>query len=228
MHNRSKRMMFVLGGLVILFGALMFWSAREAPLPDNARKDGAMMRIDIGEGAADEGEIKESLFTVPDQFEPKVTKGAITLQMKFPDGAPYAGASLTQSGGRIKVVIEHRAKTEARSDSILRHTQPWGGQLLATPWLVESKDGLDIYHYKVSEKVTGTYFSFVAKDGSRVLAEDAGGWSQNYVISRKLSPHIEITYLLPKKLVRDSKSFVEDVTVADNVVLKLVQSFQPK
>lgn len=223
MHNRSKKMMSLLGGLVILFGLLMFWATREIPLPDNAKKEGSMIRIDIGEGATDEGEIKESLFIVPDQFKPEVKKGAITLYMKFPDGAPYAGA-----GDRIKVVIEHRAKAGGRSVSILQHTQPKGGSLLATPWLVESKDGLDIYQYKMSEKAVGTYFNFVAKDGSNVLAEDSGSWSQNYVISRKLSPHIEITYLFPKKLVRDSKSFVEDVTVADNAVLKLVQSFQPK
>lgn len=223
MHNRSKTMMSVLGGLVILFGLLVFWATRDVPLPGNAKKEGAMIRIDIGEGATDEGEIKESLFIVPDQFKPEVKKSAITLHVKFPDGAPYAGA-----GDRVKVVIEHRAKAEGRSDSILRHTQPKGGPLLATPWLVESKDGLDIYQYKISEKAIGTYFNFVAKDGRNVLAEDAGGWSQNYVISRKLSPHIEITYLFPKKLVRDSKSFIEDVTVADNAVLKLVQSFQPK
>lgn len=228
MPNRSKTMVYVLGGLVILLGLFMFWTTRDVPLPGNAKKEGDVIRIDISEGATDEHKIKESLFVVPTQFKPEVKKGAITLHMKFSDGAPYTGASLTRPPDRVKVVIEHRAKAEGRSDYILRHTQPRGGQLFATPWLVESKDGLDIYQYKISDKVTGTYFNFVAKDGANVLAEDAGSWSQNYVISRKLSPHIEITYLLPKKLVRDSKSFVEDVTAADNAVLKLVRSFQQK
>jgi len=85
-----------------------------------------------------------------------------------------------------------------------------------------------MYQYKINATAIGTYFKFVATDGSNILADDAGDWARAYEINRKLSPHIELNYLLSKKLVRDSKHFIEDVTAVDNAVLKLAKSFQSK
>ncbi|HUW25980.1 MAG TPA: hypothetical protein VMW07_05585 [Gallionella sp.] len=229
-NKRSNNLYYVFGGLAILFGLFMFWATSDIPLPNNAKKEGSMIHIDLSDGATDEREIKESLFIVPDKFKPRVSEGVIAIYIKFPNGTPYTGNDFPLPPDQVRVVIKHRAKSEGRSEYSLRHTQPKDGLLKNVPYFVESKDGLEIYQYDYGSKskTIGTYFNFVAKDGNNILVDDPGDWSRDYIIDRKLSPHIEITYLLPRLLVRDSKHFVEDVTIADNVVLKLVQSFQFK
>ncbi|HUW25982.1 MAG TPA: hypothetical protein VMW07_05595 [Gallionella sp.] len=226
-NNRSNVSYYVFGVIAVLFGLFMYWATSDIPLPNNAKKEGSMIHIDLSDGATDEREIKESLFVVPDKFKPRVSEGSFAFYFKLPDGTPYSGDDSPQPPDQVRVVVSHHAKA-FKSEYTLRNTQPKGGSLFATPWFVESKDGLEIYQFKINATAIGTYFNFVAKDGSNILALDAGSWSWKYEINRKLSPHIEITYLLPKPLVRDSKHFVEDVTVADNVILKLVQSFQSK
>lgn len=227
--KRSNISYYVFGGLAVLFGLFMFWATRDIPLPNNARKEGGMIYIDISDGATDEAEKKEALFIVPDKFKPKVSEGAIAFNFKFPDATPYTGNESPVPLDSVRVVIEHHAKIEAaRSSYILRQTQPKDGPLFAIPWFVENKDGLEIYKYKISATAIGTYFKFVATDGSNILAGDAGDWARAYETNRKLSSHIELIYLVPKPLIRDPKHFVEDVTAVDNAVLKLVQSFQSK
>lgn len=227
----KQKAKLILLTLMVLFGLFMLWATSKVPLPKNANMKGHMVNIDLSEGATDEREKKESLFVVPDNFKPGVSEATIDFYFKFPEGTPYIGNDTPLPPDQIRVVIKHRAKTEGRSEYSLRHTQPKDGLLKNVPYFVESKDGMEIYQYdygKVGERSIGTYFNFVAEDGKYILVDDPGNWSRDYVINRKLSPHIEITYLLPKPLVRDSKHFVEDVTIADNVVLKLVQSFQSK
>lgn len=221
--------LYVLGALAILFGIFMAWATRDIPLPSNAKKVGDMIYIDLSDGATNEAERKESLFVVPEKFKPKVSEGVIAIHFKFPDGTPYTGSDSPIPSDSIRLVIKHHAKPEALlSEHILRHTQPKGGALFATPWFVESKNGVAIYQFKINATAIGTYFNFVAKDGASILVEDPGNWSRNYEINRKLSSHIELTYLVGKPLIRDSKHFIEDLTAIDNAVLKLVQSFQPK
>lgn len=228
-NKRSNKLYYVIGSLVILIGLFMYWATSEIPLPKNAKKVGDMIQIDISEGATDEAERKEGGFVVPKSFNPRVFESGFAFYFKFPDGTPYSGDDFPLPQDQIRVVIKHHAKIEAaRSSYILRNTQPMGGTLYATPWFVGSKDGLEIYQYRINATAIGTYFNFVAKDGSNILAEDAGDWSRDYEINRQLSPHIELTYLPPKNLIRDSNHFVEDVTTVDNAVLKLAHSFQSK
>lgn len=227
--KRIKIILYVLGSLAILSGLFIYWTTRDIPLPKNAKKVGDMIYIDISEEATNEAERKEALFVVPESFNPRVFESGFAFYFKFPDGTPHTGNDFPLPRDQIRVVIKHHAKIEAaRSSYILRNTQLKGGKLFATPWFVESKDGLEIYQYKIDTTATGTYFNFVAKDGSNILAEDAGDWSRDYETNRQLSPHIELTYLPPKNLVRDFKHFVEDITAVDNAVLKLVKSFQSK
>ena len=227
--KRSKIIFYAVGSLAILFGLFVFVSTRDIPLPNNAKKEGDMIHINISEEAINESEKNEALFVVPERFTPEVFERGFAFNFKFPDGTPYTGNESPVPLDRVRVVVKHHAKIEAaRSSYILRQTQPKDGSLFVTPWFVESKDGLEIYQYKIDATARGTYFKFVATDGSNILAEDAGDWARAYEINRKLSPHIELNYLLSKKLVRDSKHFIEDVTAVDNAVLKLVQSFQSK
>lgn len=228
--KRSNTVYYVLGSLAILFGLFMYWAASDIPLPKNAKKIGDKIYIDISEGATDETEKKEALFVVPEKFKPKVSEGLFTLNFKFPDVTPYTGNETPVPLDRVRVVVRHHAKREAaRSSYFLRYTQPPDGTLKNVPYFVESKDGLEIYKadYGSDKPTIATYFKFVAKDGSDVLAEDGGDWSRNYETNRPLSHHIEVTYLFSKKLVHDAKHFIEDITVVDNAVLKLAQSFQP-
>lgn len=227
--KRIKIIFYVVGSLAVLFGLFMNWATSDIPLPKNAKMEGNMIHIDISEEATNEAEKKEALFIVPDKFKPRVSEGAIAFYFKFPDGTPYTGNESPIPLDSVRVVVKHHAKTTALlSEYVLRHTQPKGGALFATPWFVERKDRLEIYQYKINATAIGTYFNFVATDGSNILADDPGDWSRDYEINKKLSPHIELTYLLSKKLIRDPTHFVEDVTAVDNVVLKLVQSFQSK
>lgn len=227
--KRINTFYYVLASLVILFGSFVFVSTRDIPLPNNAKKVGDMIHIDISEEATSEAEKKEALFIVPERFTPEVFERGFAFNFKFPDGTPYTGNESPVPLDRVRVVVKHHAKIEAaRSSYILRHTQPKGGALFATPWFVESKDGVEMYQYKIDATAIGTYFKFVATDGSNILAQDAGDWARAYEIDRQLSSHIELTYMLPKHLVRGSKYFIEDITAVDNAVLKLVQSFQSK
>lgn len=227
--KRIKIIFYVASSLAILCGLFIYWATRDIPLPNNAKKEGNMIHIDISEEATNEAAKKEALFIVPAKFTPKVSESGFAFYFKFPEGTPYTGNDFPLPPDQIRVVIRHHAKIEAaRSSYILRKTQPKNGPLFATPWFVEAKDGLEIYQYKINATAIGTYFNFVATDGSNILAQDAGDWSRVYEIDRQLSPHIELTYLPPKNLVRGSKHFVEDVTAVDNAVLKLVQSFQSK
>jgi hypothetical protein len=220
---------WVISCLIILFGLFVFVSTRDIPLPNNAKKEGDMIHIDIGEEATNETEKKEARFIVPERFTPEVFERGFAFNFKLPDGTPYTGNESPVPLDRVRVVVKHHAKIEAaRSSYILRQTQPKDGPLFAAPWFVESKDGLEIYQYKINATAIGLYFKFDASDGSNILADDAGDWARAYEINRKLSPHIELNYLLSKKLVRDPKHFIEDVTAVDNAVLKLVQSFQSK
>lgn len=225
--NSIKIFFYVLGTILVLFGMFLYWASRDIPLPNNAKKEGNMIHIDISDEAKDEAEKKESLFVVPERFVPDVFERGFAFNFEFPEGDPYTGNETPVPLDRVRVVIRHHAKI-VDSNYFLQHTQPKGGPLFATPWFVESKDGVDMYQYKISATSTGTYFRFVAKDGNNILAEDGGSWAHAYQIDRKLSSHIELTYMLPKPLVRDSKFFIEDVTAVDNAVLKLVQSFQSK
>lgn len=228
----SKTDCYIICGLVTLSGLFLFWAARDIPLPDNAKKEGGMIYIDISEGATGETEKKEALFVVPEKFTPKVSEGLFTFNFKFPVATPYTGNESPVPLDSVRVVVGHKVKAESmRSKYILLHLQPKNGLLKHVPYLVESKDGVEIYEYdygRAGEQNIGTYFKFVATDGNNVLAQDSGDWSHAYQVDRKLSSHIELTYMLPKPLVRDSKHFVEDVTAVDNAVLKLVQSFQSK
>jgi len=224
-----KKIFYVFGSLAILCGLFIYWATRDIPLPNNAKKEGNMIHIDISDEATDEAEKKEALFIVPEKFAPKVSEGAIAFNFKFPVATPYTGNETPVPLDSVRVVIKHHAKIEAaRSSYYLRNLQPKGGKLFSTLWFVESKDGVEMYQYKLSATTTGTYFNFIAKDGNNILAESPEDWARAYEINRQLSPHIELIYLLPKNLIRDSKHFVEDVTTVDNVVLKLVHSFQSK
>ncbi|NCN89249.1 MAG: hypothetical protein GW936_07420 [Gallionella sp.] len=229
MKNISRLALWVISCLIILFGLFVFVSTRDIPLPNNAKREGGMIHIDVSEEAINETEKNEALFVVPEKFTPEVFERGFAFNFKFPDGTPYTGNESPVPLDRVRVVVKHHAKIEAaRSSYVLRHTQPKGGTLFATPWFVESKDGVEMYQYKINATAIGTYFKFVATDGSNILADDAGDWARAYEINRKLSPHIELNYLLSKKLVRDSKHFIEDVTAVDNAVLKLAKSFQSK
>jgi len=229
MKNISMLALWVISCLIILFGLFVFVSTRDIPLPNNAKREGGMIHIDVSEEAINETEKNEALFVVPEKFTPEVFERGFAFNFKFPDGTPYTGNESPVPLDRVRVVVKHHAKIEAaRSSYVLRHTQPKGGTLFATPWFVESKDGVEMYQYKINATAIGTYFKFVATDGSNILADDAGDWARAYEINRKLSPHIELNYLLSKKLVRDSKHFIEDVTAVDNAVLKLAKSFQSK
>jgi len=229
MKNISRLALWVISCLIILFGLFVFVSTRDIPLPNNAKREGGMIHIDVSEEAINENEKNEALFVVPEKFTPEVFERGFAFNFKFPDGTPYTGNESPVPLDRVRVVVKHHAKIEAaRSSYVLRHTQPKGGTLFATPWFVESKDGVEMYQYKINATAIGTYFKFVATDGSNILADDAGDWARAYEINRKLSPHIELNYLLSKKLVRDSKHFIEDVTAVDNAVLKLAKSFQSK
>lgn len=220
----------ILAILLVLFGLFMYWATNDIPLPKNAKKVGDKIYIDISEGATNDTGRKEALFVVPEKFRPKVSEGLFTLNFKFPDVTPYTGNETPVPHDRVRVVVRHHAKIEAaRSTYVLLHTQPKNGTLKNVPYLVDSMDGLDIYKYdfgRGGEINIGTYFKFIAADGSTVLAQDAGDWASAYQIDRKLSSHIELTYMLKKSLVRDSKHFIGDVTAVDSAVLKLVQSFQ--
>lgn len=227
--KRSNTVYYVLGSLAILFGLFMYWAASDIPLPKNAKKIGDMIHIDISEGATNETERKDALFVVPERFKPGVFERGFAFYFKYPDGTPYSGNDFPLPADQIRVVVAHHAKTSALfSEGILRQTQPKNGPLFARPWFVEAKDGLEIYQYRINKTVIGTYFKFVATDGSNILTNDPGDWSRDYLTYRKLSPHIELNYLPPRSLVRDSKHLVEDISAIDNVVLKLVQSFQSK
>jgi len=229
MKNISRLALWVISCLIILFGLFVFVSTRDIPLPNNAKREGGMIHIDVSEEAINETEKNEALFVVPEKFTPEVFERGFAFNFKFPDGTPYTGNESPVPLDRVRVVVKHHARIEAaRSSYVLRHTQPKGGTLFATPWFVESKDGVEMYQYKINATAIGTYFKFVATDGSNILADDAGDWARAYEINRKLSPHIELNYLLSKKLVRDSKHFIEDVTAVDNAVLKLAKSFQSK
>jgi len=229
MKNISRLALWVISCLIILFGLFVFVSTRDIPLPNNAKREGGMIHIDVSEEAINETEKNEALFVVPEKFTPEVFERGFAFNFKFPDGTPYTGNESPVPLDRVRVVVKHHAKIEAaRSSYVLRHTQPKGGTLFATPWFVESKDGVEMYQYKINATAIGTYFKFVATDGSNILADDAGDWARAYEINRKLSSHIELNYLLSKKLVRDSKHFIEDVTAVDNAVLKLAKSFQSK
>lgn len=228
MRNHGNRLAYAVGSLVVLFGLFMFWATRDIPLPKNARAERDIINIDLSNGATNEAEKKETLFVVPAKFKPKVSEGAIAFHFKFPEGTPYSGNDSPIPRDSIRVVIKHHAKIEAAlSTYILRNIQPIGGPLFAVPWFVERKDGVEIYQYKINASAMGTYFNFVAKDGNNILADDPGSWSRNYEISRKLSPHIELTFLVGKSLIRDSEHFIEDVSAVDKAVVNLVRSFQP-
>lgn len=230
--KRSNISYYVFGGLAVLFGLFMFWAMSDIPLPKNAKKEGNMIHIDISEDAADEIEKKEGLFVVPESFNPRVFESGFAFYFKFPDGTPYTGNDFPLPRDQIRVVITHHKKTSALpSEYILRETQPKGGLLKQIPYLVDSKDGVEIYQYdygRAGERSIGSYFKFVTKEGSNILVGDAGDWSRDYEINRKLSPHVALFSMPPKNLVRDSKHFIEDVTAVDYAVVKLVQSFQPK
>lgn len=228
LSKRKNIFLYVFGSLVIFFGFLMFWAARHFPLPSNTRNDGNMIHIDISEGATNEAEKRGASFTVPDKFKPRVSKGAVAFYFKFPEGTPYSGDDFPLPSNQIRVLIEQHAKPEALpSEYILRKTQSKDGPLGSTPWFLESKDGLEIYKYRIKTSV-GTYFKFVNKDNQSILIDDPGDWSSAYVVYRKLSPNIQLTYLFNKHLIRDQKHFIEDIPAIDNAALKLVQSFQTK
>lgn len=219
----------ILALLLVLFGLFMYWATSDIPLPKNAKKVGDVIHIDIGEGSTNDAEKKEALFVVPERFKPGVSESGFAFYFKYPVATPYTGNESPVPLDSVRVVIRHHAKIEAaRSSYILLHTQPKDGPLFATPWFVESKDGVEIYQFKIDSSAIGTYFKFVATDGGTMLAEDGGDWSHAYRVDRKLTPHIELTYLFSKKLVRGPQYFIEDVTAVDNIVLKLVKAFQAK
>lgn len=220
---------FVLGCLVIFFGLFMYWPAQDIPLPKNAKKEGNVIHIDLSDGATNEAERKEASFAVPEKFKPRVSESGFAFYFKFPDGSPYSGNDFPLPPDQIRVVVRHHARLEAsRSNYVLQHMQPKDGPLFATPWFVERKDGLEIYQYKINKTAIGTYFNFIAKDGSNILVDDSGDWSRDYEIDRQFRPHIELTYLVPKPIIRDSKHFIEYASAVDDSVLKLVQTFQSK
>lgn len=228
-NKHSNNLYYIIGSFAILFGLFMFFASSDIPPPKNAKKVGNVIHIDIGEEATSDTEKKEVSFVVPDKFKPRVFESEIDFYFKFPDGTPYSGNDFPLPRDQIRVEIKHHAKIgAARSNYILKNIQPKGGELFATPWFVESKGGLDTYQYKISATAIGTYFNFVAKDGSNILANVPTDLSRSYTIDRQFSPHIELTYLIPKNLIRDPKHFIDDVTAVDNAVLKLVQSFQSK
>jgi hypothetical protein len=229
--KRSNTVYYVLGSLAVLFGLFMYWAASDIPLPKNAKKVGDMVHIDISEGATNEVERKEALFVVPERFKPGVSEGGFAFYFKFPDGTPYTGNESPVPFDSVRVVIRHYKKTTAlHVESILRKIQAKDGLLKNVPYFVEKKDELEIYQYDYgsNKKTIGTYFKFVTADGSTMLVDDAGDWSHVYEINGKLSPHVELLSMPSKKLIRDSKHFIEDITAVDNAVHKLVQSFQSK
>jgi hypothetical protein len=220
----------ILAFLLVLFGLFIYWAASDIPLPKNAKKIGDKIYIDISEGATDETERKEAMFVVPESFNPRVFESGFAFYFKYPGGVPYTGNDFPLPRDQIRVVVEHHAKISALpSEYILREIQPREGLLKNVPYFVEKKDGMEIYQYdygRTGETNIGTYFKFVAADGSNLVVGDAAVWSRDYEINRKLSLHIELYSMPPKNLVRDSKHFIEDITAIDNTVLKLVQSFQ--
>lgn len=227
MPNKRKNIFYiVLGSLVVLLGLFMFQATQDVALPPNAKKEGNMIHIDLSEGATNEVEKREASFTVPDKFKPRVSKGAIAFYFKYPEGTPYSGDDFPLPTDQIRVIVEHHVKPEALpSEYILRRTQPKDGPLGSTPWFFETKDGLKIYKYRIKTSV-GTYFNFVNKDNQSILIDDPGDWSSAYVVYRKLSPNIQLTYLFNKHLIRDQKHFIGDIQAIDNVALRLVKSFQ--
>jgi hypothetical protein len=232
-NQRLKLTLFaVIITLAAIVGAIMFWATRDIPLPSNAKNQSGMIRIDISDGATDPQEIEESKFSIPAEFKPQVSEGAIAFYFRFPDKTPYSGADSPLPADRIRVVLKHHARPgAARSISALRKTQSRDGLLKSVPYFVEALGKLDIYQFDYGgngRRTIGTYFNFVAGDGNAILAEDPGGWARSYEINRTLNRHVEITYLLPKPFVRDTQHFIEDVTSVDDVVVELVKSFQPQ
>jgi len=143
MKNISRLALWVISCLIILFGLFVFVSTRDIPLPNNAKREGGMIHIDVSEEAINETEKNEALFVVPEKFTPEVFERGFAFNFKFPDGTPYTGNESPVPLDRVRVVVKHHAKIEAaRSSYVLRHTQPKGGTLFATPWFVESKDGV--------------------------------------------------------------------------------------
>ena len=227
-NKRMNIFYYVLGGLVILLGLLMFRATRDIPLPSNAKKEGNMIHIDLSEGAINEAEKKEALFKVSEKYKPHVTESSFYFYFKYPEGTPYTGYETPVPYNRVRVDLGHSIKPEALlSEYVLRKTQPKDGPL-STPWFLESKDGLNIYKYSYGGSELGTYFKFVTKEGKNIVIDDPGSWSRVYKVYTKLSSHMELDYLFNKNLVRGPAHFIEDVPLIDKAALKLVQSFQSK
>lgn len=188
-----------------------------------------MIHIDISEGATDQTEKAQALFAVPEKFKPKVSEGAFAFDIKYPDATPYSGNESPVPLDSVRVtVIHHKKKSALPSEYLLREIQPPNGSLYATPWLEETRDGMEVYRYKIDATAMGIYFKFTAVNTPPLLVADHGDWSHAYTIYRKLDSHMELTYLVLKPLIRDSRYFTQDLAAVDNVVLKLVQSFQSK
>lgn len=229
----NKTIYYMLGGLIVFFGLYMYWATSDIPLPKNAKKAGDMIHVDIGGGLTNKTEVNEAVFIVPSTFTPKVAQELFTFNFKFPEATPYTGDEFPIPPDRIRVVVRHHRTIEsARSVYILRHAQTKDGNTKkSTPYLVDSRDGVEIYKYdygKAGTTTIGTYYKFVANDGNSVLLQDPGSSAKAYQVDRTLSSHIELTYMLQKHLVRDPEHLIEDVTALDNAVLNIVKSFQAK
>jgi hypothetical protein len=220
--------LYVLGSLVILFCLFVYWVSREIPLPSNAKKVGDMIHIDISEGATDTVEKAQGTFVVPERFKPSVSDRAFSIYIKYPVAMPYSGNDFPLPKDQVRVALEHHIKASALpSEYLLRKIQPSNGPLFATPWLEATKNGIEVYRYKIDASAMGTYYKFTANDGGNIVVDDPGDWSRDYIVNRALTPHIALLYLPPKNLIRNTH-FTADITAVDNVVLKLMQTFQTK
>lgn len=196
-------------------------------LPKNAKKVGDTIYVELGRKAAKDSERREGRFAIPASHMPRISEAFIAFYFRFPDGKPYSGDEFPVPTDSIRVVIRPHANAEAaRSIGALRNIQPKDGPQVGIPWLVQRKYDLAIYQYRINETAKGTYYSIAAKDGSSVLADDPGPWARTYMVYRPLSPHIEISYLPNKSLVRDLEHFAQDMTAIDREVIKQVKRFQ--
>jgi len=214
-----------------MIGWLVFWVTRPDPLPHNVQRVGNTFHVDVSEGSTDDVVKKNCLFVVPKAFNPKFSIESFMFNLRLPDGVPLMVNELSEGDEVVWAVVSYiKLPSQGMAAFELSKVQPKDGGLKNVPFLVESRNGLDMYQYDYGKDQLsiGTMYSFVMSSGTRVLVKDPGKWAADYIVYRKLTDSVELKYLFSKKQVQSLSSFVSDVTRVDNVVIKTLQSFQSK
>jgi hypothetical protein len=216
---------------VFMIGWLIFWATRPEPLPHNVQRVGNALRVDVCEGATDDVVKKNCLFVIPEAFHPKFVTDSFIFNLKLPDGSPLSEKESTVGDDIVMVAVSYiRPPSLGFTGYLLKRLQPKDGGLKNVPFLVESRNGLDIYQYDYGQGQSsmGTIYSFVTPSKAQIIVDNRGEWSKNYRAFRKLSGYVELDYTASKKQDQSFSSFVSDVTRVDNAIVKTVQSFQSK